>query len=186
MLKFALAILCLWSHPLSATAQDKAENQKTVSTIPKKIVARLGDNGKGKIEISGILTFTLARVSYDDSLQGTVSYELAEESRQRIAQFTGQLVTAVPPNVSAKDVILYPEKHTVCPQVHLEYERTVFKSLPRIEMEIVGAKAHFDNFVLDINETEQELSELLCLWLKRINNGRGGTRGPDWAHQSNN
>ena len=81
-----------------------------------------------------------------------------------MAELTHKPVASIPATVTSKDVVATFQKATACPVVHLEFQP--------MDVDLAGVKDHFNRFVLDINETQQELAQLFCVWTRQINNGR--------------
>lgn len=70
----------------------------------------------------------------------------------------------IPERVTVNDALVGFVKNAGCPDLEVELFVT--------EFEFAGAKARLDRFKLMFRETSQELSQLLCVWAKRIKSGR--------------
>jgi hypothetical protein len=149
--------------------QGKNQKPQTISTTPKMLTGKL-QAGSGKpLDIRGQMIFTITAANADDSIVGTLVYIIPDNARQKVSEKLGQPLTAIPANVTTKGIVTGFEKGAHCPEI-----RFPFGSM---EAEVAGAKLHFDRFTLTLNESEQELSKLFCIWTSRVNSGRGEERG---------
>lgn len=162
--RMLLTLACLLAISLTAFAQQKAKKPETISTVTKLVITKIKISEGDAYEVRGKATFTLTGANSDDSMAGTLLYTVPDDARQKVAQLTGKSLETIPSSVTVKDVIVNFQKATACPTVHLEFAP--------MDVDIAGAKTHFNRFVLDINEGTQELPLLFCVWTKQINNGR--------------
>ncbi len=158
-----------------ANAQERPsilENTKktqTISTTPKALTGKL-QAGDGKpLELRGQATFTITKMNADDSLIGALVYTLTEKDRKKLSEQLGKPLSAIPPNVTTKEVGTSFEKETHCPEIHFAFAP--------IEMELAGMKLHLDHFSLTLDESPQELSKLFCMWTQVSNSKHQQTRG---------
>jgi hypothetical protein len=146
--------------------ESNSQKGTTISTAPKLVVAKLKVAETKVFFIRGDATFTITAAHSDDTLSGTLHYKLSEEQRTWIAELTQKQLADIPLSLDLKNEVANFEKNTQCPELHLE--------LDPMDVYLAGAQVHFNRFVLSIKETPRELSKLLCLWIRRINNGRDG------------
>jgi hypothetical protein len=159
-----LTTLFLLALSLTAAAQEKAKKPETISTTTKLVISKLKIGEGYSFDVRGKATFTLTAANMDDTVVGTITYTIPDDARQKVAELTGKPLSQIPTSVTAKDVIAGFQKATACPTVHLEFSP--------MDVDIAGVRSHFNRFVLDINESSQELAQLFCVWTKQINNAR--------------
>jgi hypothetical protein len=160
--------LCILLAAVAAHAQGQAKTE-TAATATKLVVAKLKGGAGDTYEVRGRAMFTLVAANGDGSLVGTITYNIPDEARARIAQLTGKPVTQIPVRVIHKDVVATFQKATECPVLHLEFTP--------LDINVAGANLHFNRFVLDISEDGQRLNRLLCVVAKQLNANRT-FRGP--------
>lgn len=155
---------------VSTGAASQKSKGVAFSSLQKVAIGNLADG----YEVRGKATYTITAANSDDSLAGTLSYVIPDDARQKIAVATGKQVSAVPSNLTMKDVVASFQKTTACPVVHIE--------VGPLEMDAVGAKIKFPRkVVLDIQGMEpgslekptpqQEMAMQFCVWTRQINNG---------------
>jgi hypothetical protein len=145
--------LCILLAGLSAHAQGQAKAE-TVATATKLVIAKLKGGAGDSYEVRGRAMFTLVGANADGSLVGTITYNIPDEARAKIAQLTGKPVTQIPVRVTHKDVVATFQKATECPVLHLEFTP--------LDVNVAGANVRFNRFVLDINEENQRLNAILA------------------------
>lgn len=154
---------------LATPAQSR--KGKTMTTAPKLVVTKLKIGDGEAFEVRGKATFTLAAANSDASLAGTITYILPEDARAKIAQITGKPLTQVPPSIVQNDIVGQLQKLTECPVIHLDF--------PAMDGVALGTTIHFNRFVLDIKEGEQEIAQYVCTIARQVNRGlpyRGAIR----------
>jgi hypothetical protein len=161
--RLIFTIFCLLALSLTAAAQQK-KKPDSISTATKLVITKLKVGEGDAFEVRGKATFVVTAANSDDSVAGTLTYTVPDDARQKVAQLTGKPLDQIPSSVTAKDVVATFQKATACPVVHLEFSP--------MDVEIAGVKNHFNRFVLDINETKEELAQLFCIWTRQINTGR--------------
>jgi hypothetical protein len=138
------------------------------TTAPKLAIGKLNDTE----DVRGKLTYTITAANSDDTVAGTVTYQIPDDARQRIAALTGKPLAQVSANVTKKDVVAQFQKATEPPIIHLE--------ITGLDIDVAGAKLKFTRVVLDINArpsenskyTKEEMEALFTNWAKQINAGR--------------
>ena len=161
---------CLMALSVLAFGQKPAATPKPTvfMTAPKLALGKLNDTE----DVRGKLTYTVTAANSDDTVAGTVTYQIPDDARQRIAALTGKALTQVPANVTKKDVVAQFQKATEPPIIHLE--------ITGLDIDVAGAKLKFTRVVLDINArpnedskyTKEEMEALFTNWAKQINAGR--------------
>jgi hypothetical protein len=136
------------------------------TTLPKPATAKLIPPEKTTLE--GIASFTVTKAQDDDTITGIFVFTISDDARQQLAELSNNDLEEIPAKFSREDVTAKFQKGTSCPTLHLE--------IPSVEMEAVGATMRFDRIVLDIVETQQQMSQLFCAWSRQINarRHRGG------------
>jgi len=162
-----LAILLLVIAATVASAQEPKKKPESISTEPALLVVELKTADDKTVKISGEAVFKLEEANSDDTMTGKLTYAISSDSRQEVARVMNKLLQKIPERITVNDVVVGFVKKTSCPDLEVEF-------LAR-EIEIAGAKARLDRSKLTFRETSQELSQLLCLWARRINSGRGHT-----------
>lgn len=155
--------LCLLLAALAAHAQGQSKGE-TISTPMKLVVSKLKVSEGEAYEVRGKALFTLTAANSDGSITGTITYNIPDDARAKIAQMTGKPMAQIPVRVSQKEVVATFQKATECPVLHLEFTP--------LDINVAGANVHFNRFVLDINDEGQKLHRLLCIVAKQINAGR--------------
>lgn len=155
--------LCFFVFTVAAQAQDK--KGETITLGPKLVISKLKVGEGEAYEVRGKASFTFTAANSDDSISGTITYSLPEDARAKIAQMTGKAVAQVPASITRKDVVATFQKATECPVVHLEFTP--------LDVNIAGVNAHFNRFVLDVEQSGgHEIHNLVCIWARQINTGR--------------
>ncbi len=161
---------CLLALSALAFAQKPAATPKPTAftTTPKLAIGKVNNTE----EVRGKLTYTVTAANSDDTVAGTVTYQVPDDARQRIAALTGKPLAQVPANVTKKDVVAQFQKATEPPIIHLE--------ITGLDLDVAGAKLNFTRVVLDVNArpseeskyTKEEMEALFTNWAKQINAGR--------------
>ncbi len=165
---FAAAFLLVLSALAFAQKPAAVPKPTAFTTAPKLAIGKVNDTE----EVRGKLTYTVTAANSDDTVAGTVTYQVPDDARQRIATLTGKPLAQVPANVTRKDVVAQFQKATEPPIIHLE--------LTGLDLDVAGAKLKFTRVVLDINArpnedskyTKEEMEALFTNWAKQINAGR--------------
>jgi len=197
LIRIALTSIFLLAGGVAAYAQDGAQKsaqksgQKTqkaaaapagpvtpkpvaFATAPKVTVAKLktGAGENDVYDVRGKITFTITAANSDDTVAGTINYTIPDEARQKIAAITGKPLNSVPSSITQKDTLTEFQKLTAPPIIHLE--------IKPLDVDVVGAKIHFNRITLDVNGREstdqkysnEEMETLLTVWARQIANGR--------------
>jgi hypothetical protein len=159
-----LTILLLLIGVTTASAQEQEKKPESISTEPKLLVVELKTADGKTVKISGEAVFTLEAANSDDTMSGKLSYAISTDSRREIARVMNKPLEEIPKSVTVNDVIAGFVRNASCPDLQVESSAR--------EIEIAGAKARLDRFTLMFRETSQDLSQLLCVWARRINSGR--------------
>lgn len=169
-----LTLACLLCAGIVANAQgQQAVPKATVyTTAPKLVIVKLKSGDQDIYDVRGKLTYTVTAANSDDTIAGTVNYTIPDDARQKIATQTGKPLNNVPATITRKDVIATFQKATTPPIIHLE--------LAPMELDVAGAKLHFNRVVLDITArdgnvpqyTNEEIETLFTVWARQIANGR--------------
>lgn len=172
---FALVLSMCLSGLL--VGQGQKREPQTISTEPKEIMAELRTGDQKLANVRGEAVFTPSAGNADDTLTGTLAFNISEAKRSRIATTMKKSLESIPSVVKKDDVVTAFVKHAECPDLRFEFfvRHQNFNPV-QAEIEFAGATLRFQTFVLSFKESQQELSQLLCVWAKRINGGRG-TRG---------
>lgn len=151
------------SNAQQSGPQANAQVSKPVvyATAPKLAVAKLKSGESNPSDVRGKAAFTLAAATNDDTVTGTLVYTIPDDARQKIAQLAGRPLNSIPASVARKDVIAGFQNGTACPLVHLE--------IGAMELDVAGAKLHFNRIVLDVVETAEEVPQHFCAWTRQIN-----------------
>lgn len=175
---FAVLLIGFVFLPLdSAAVQAQKREPQTISTEPKEVVAELRIGDQKLANVQGEAIFTPSAGNADDTLTGTLAFNVSEAERKRIATMMKKPLDDVPSFVKKGDVMTVFVKHAECPDLRFEFFVRHQNFNPAdAEIEFAGTTLRFQPFVLSFKESQQELSQLLCVWAKRIYSGRG-TRG---------
>jgi len=144
------------------------------ATAPKLTVAKLKTGGgeNDTYDVRGKITFTITAANSDDTVAGTINYTIPDDARQKIAAITGKPLNSVPSSITQKDTLAEFQRLTAPPIIHLE--------IKPLDVDVVGAKMHFNRITLDVNGREstdqkysnEEMETLLTIWARQIANGR--------------
>jgi hypothetical protein len=147
--------------PLLLTLGDKGQQTDPVifTTQPKPVIAKMVS--AEKMDLEGRASFTVAKANDDDTISGIFVFTISDEVQQKLAELSNSDLEEIPTKFSREDVTARFPKGTSCPTLHLE--------IPSVEMEIAGIGVRFDRIVLDIGETQQQMSQLFCAWARQIN-----------------
>lgn len=107
------------------------------------------------------MTFTITQAHENDTLTGTLTYSINDESREKIAQSAGKSRSLIPSKLRRGDVTANFRRGTACPVLHLEIQD------PWIEVE--GLRINFKRLELEILETAEEAPQLFCTWTRQLN-----------------
>ena len=130
-------------------------------TAPKVIKSQLKLADGSSTAVSGRATFTIVQANQDDTVTGTLVYEPTVDARQKIAQASNAELKQIPASVSVKNLSASFQRGSACPQIKL---LVAVKTI-----ELAGAQLLFDQAVLNINETPDQLNQLFCSWTRQIN-----------------
>jgi hypothetical protein len=136
------------STPVIFTTQAKTASAKLISAEKKS-------------PIEGMASFTVAQANDDDTITGTLVFTISEDARVKLAEFSGADLEEVPAKFSREDVTAQFLRGTSCPTLHLK--------IPPVEMEAAGITMKIERMMLDIAETQQQMSQLFCAWSRQIN-----------------
>jgi len=149
---------------LLLTTGNPQQNSDPVifSTQPKPAFARLDSDKIGKkITLEGRASLTVTQANDDDTITGVFVYTVDDDSRQKLADFSGTDLDEIPAKYSKENVTARFQKGTTCPSIHLD--------LPPVELEAAGMTMKLDRVVLDIPESPQRMSQYFCAWARQIN-----------------
>jgi hypothetical protein len=136
------------------------------TTQPGPAIAKLISAEKETLE--GRASFTVTKANDDDTITGIFVFTISDDARQKLAELSDYDLEEIPAKFSREDVTARFQKGTSCPTLHLE--------IPSVEMEAAGTTMRFERIVLDIAETQQQMSQYFCAWSRQINarRHRGG------------
>jgi hypothetical protein len=134
-------------------------NPVVFTTQPKPAIAKLISAEKTTLE--GRANLTVTKANDDDTITGIFVFTISDDARQKLAELSNSDLEEIPAKFSREDVIARFQKGTSCPTLHLE--------IASVEMEAAGTTMQFDRIVLDIVETQQQMSQLFCAWSRQIN-----------------
>jgi hypothetical protein len=157
-----LTALFLLALGTTALAQQKT-NKVTIATPAKLVISKIKVGEGDAYDVRGKAVLTMTSANSDDTVTGNLSYTIPDDARQKIATLSGKPLNQVPSSVTIKDVVGRFQPATECPVVHLEFSGT--------QVDVVGVKAVFSRFVLDINESSKEQDMLFCRWATQIKKG---------------
>lgn len=130
-------------------------------TTPKIVSAQLKLADGASFSVSGRATFTVVQANENDTVTGTLVFDLPVEARNKIAQSSNLSLNNVPISVSVNELTASFRRGTACPQLKL--------LLASKKVEVAGAQLLFDRVVLNINETAEQMNQLFCSWTRQIN-----------------
>lgn len=130
-------------------------------TAPKVVSAQLKLADGGSFSVSGRATFTVVQANENDTVTGTLVFDLPVEARKKIAQSSNLSLNSVPTNVNVNELTASFRRGTTCPQIKLLLAAKI--------VEVAGAQLLFDRVVLNINETAEQMNQLFCSWTRQIN-----------------
>ncbi|MFN0120176.1 MAG: hypothetical protein ACKV2V_06710 [Blastocatellia bacterium] len=163
LLLFLLTLVCA---PLRAQQKDtpRARKPETLETSPALVIGRMRHGESGVAELRGRASFSVGGANADDTVTGTLVYNLPESERQKLATLTGRALKDIPATLSASQVSASFQSETACPAVQLEFSP--------LSLDIAGGSLQITRFVLSINESSREITRLFCLWTTQINHKR--------------
>src|SRR5690349_24319759 len=171
---FAIALLLGVGLVASAQAPQVTPKAVAYTTAPKLVIAKLKSGEQDAYDVRGKVSFTITAANSDDTVAGTFAYTIPDDARQKIAAMSGKAVSAVPANITRKDVVAAFQKATQPPILHLE--------INAMDVDVAGVKLHFNRIALDINARDpntsstpysnDEIEALFTKWVQQINAGR--------------
>lgn len=154
--------------------QEQKRESQTISTEPKEIVAELKIGQRILEDVRGKVVFTPTEGNADDTLTGILIFKMSEAERKRIANQMKIALAEVPESLNKAGVIAGFERSAQCPELNFEFfVRHKNFDISRAEVSFGEGKLQFQPFILSFKESEGELSQMLCLWAKQIQVGRG-------------
>jgi hypothetical protein len=171
-----VAVALMLGVGVVASAQAPQVTPKAVAytTAPKLVIAKLKSGEQDAYDVRGKVSFTITAANSDDTVAGTFAYTIPDDARQKIAAMSGKAVSAVPANITRKDVVAAFQKATQPPILHLE--------INAMDVDVAGVKLHFNRIALDINARDpntsstpysnDEIEALFTKWVQQINAGR--------------
>jgi hypothetical protein len=156
----------------AAPAQPAKPKPVVFTTAPRLAVAKLRTGEPDAYDVRGKLSFTVTAANLNDTVAGAINYMIPDDARQKIAALTGKPPSSVPSSITHKGAIAAFQKMTAPPIIHLE--------ISPMDVDVAGAKMHFNRVVLDINAressgakfTNDEMEALFTLWARQIAAGR--------------
>lgn len=148
-----------------ASAQEKPKKCHPAITDSKKLTGTIRVNDRETIEIVGKATYTVTALNSDESLAGTFVFVFAETGRQKIAQAMNKELSEIPASIDQQEVIAQFAKLTECPVLQFD--------LPAMVLEIAGAKMQLKRFTLNLKESDDEPTLILCTLARQITGGIG-------------
>jgi hypothetical protein len=159
-LVFASLLLTLFAA--SATAQAvPPQKPQTIATATKLLKATIRSDGRTARSVQGAAAFVITEARPDNTVAGTLVYNLPDEARRAIAESTGKPLADIPASVARPNLIIAFEKNAACPQLGLDF--------PAMELPVAGALLQFNRFKLHLIETPLELPRLFCVWTRQVN-----------------
>jgi hypothetical protein len=138
-----------------------ARKPQTITTAARTVKAALPTAGRAGRKVEALAAFVVTEARPDDTVTGTLVFNLPEESRRLIAEGAGKQLPDIPPSVAEPGLTVAFEKGAACPEIALE--------IPAREVGAGGVALKFDRFDLRLVETPQELPRLFCVWTRQIN-----------------
>lgn len=130
-------------------------------TTPKNVNAKLKLADGTGFFVSGRATYTVSQANENDTVTGTLVFDLPAEARKKIAQASNRSLNSVLTIVSVDELTASFQRGTACPQIRL--------LLAAKTVQIADAQLSFDRVVLNINETPEQMNQLFCSWTRQIN-----------------
>jgi hypothetical protein len=158
---FVLTLALLF---LRGTGTAQSRLPVVCSTAPKIVPVVIRAGKADEIIVSANVSYTITAANSDDTLTGTFTCVLSDAARRKIAEAAGRQLSEVPPTLALKGILAGFRKSTACPVIHLE--------LGPVKMDAAGADLRIERCVLQINESRDEMSQLLCFWTKQVNTAR--------------
>jgi hypothetical protein len=149
---------------LGGTGTPQSRQPVVCSTTPKTVPVVVHAGKTNELIVSANVSYTITAANSDDTLTGTLTCVLSNAARSKIAEAAGRQLSEVPPTLALKGILAGFRKSTSCPVIHLE--------LGAVKLEAAGADLNIDRCVLQINESRDEMSQLLCFWTKQVNTAR--------------
>jgi hypothetical protein len=154
---------------------QEIQPSKVILFTDTKSVRPLVHLPKESIEISGKATFILRKMHYDDSLSGYLNFEIDSHSLAKISVATKIPSFQLSKVVRFDEMRALPIKDTSCPKLEIEFDPKYYST----EVNYLGTKMAFPKFSLKLqilSEDISNISELLCLWAKKLFSGRARTQ----------
>lgn len=151
----ALLLIRASSGPVSA----QSHRPVVFSTPPQKVelILRYPDSSS---KVEARVSYTITSANADDTLTGTLGISFPGKPTKR-REPAAKVEAELPHSVSETGVVASFHKQTSCPRLGIE--------VGPLELTIHGKKVSIERFELAINETKDEMSQLLCFWTKQIN-----------------
>lgn len=130
-------------------------------TAPKNVNAKLKLADGTSYFVLSRATYTVSQANENDTVTGTLVFDLSAEAREKIAHTSNRSLNDVPTSVSVSELTASFQRGTACPQIKLLVAAKT--------VEIVNAQLSFDRVVLNINETPEQMNQLFCSWTRQIN-----------------
>jgi hypothetical protein len=161
-MKVLILTLALLFSREAATAQTHPP--VVYSSAPKTVSIVIHSGKPNEMIVSARVSYTITAANSDDTLTGTLTCTLPDPARRQIAEARGRQLAEVPATLAQKDIVARFRKSTACPVIHVE--------IGPVEIDAAGLDLDLDRFVLEINESRDEMSQLLCFWTKQLNTNR--------------
>lgn len=160
-----LKLLFAFPLLLSGLLSQAQTRQPTVYTTPPKAISVFLDQlDKPGVEIRGKAALIVTAANSDDTVTGTFVFALPDEARQALAKLTDQPLSSVPTLLAKKEVTATFQKDSACPWLRWEMNPAM--------LEINGIRLRIKPVVLDVPESRDYLSQLICHWARQINVNR--------------
>lgn len=158
----AFAPLLLLLFAAFAAAQTlPPQRPQTISTAAKLFKATIKSDGRTARSVQGAVAFVITEARPDNTVAGTLVYNLPDEARRTIAESTGKPLADIPASVAQPNLVIAFEKNAACPELGLDF--------PAMELPVAGATLQFNRFKLHLIETPLELPRLFCVWTRQVN-----------------
>ena len=145
-------------------SQAQTRPPQVFTTPPKTVSVFLKQENKPDLEIRGKAAFTLTAAHDDDTLTGTFIYALPDDARQAIAKLANQPLSEIPAQLTKAEVKATFQKGSSCPWLRWEMNPET--------LAINGIQLRLKPVVLDVPDTRDYLSGLICHWARQFNVNR--------------
>lgn len=149
-----VTLVCFLFFSSLAFAQEKLKKPQMLITERKTISGKLKISEGELIKVIGSAVFKVTQCNADKTLTGELTFQIEESSRKQLEEKSRKPFLSA---ITLQNVIADFAKETECPVLKLEFQA--------IDSSRSGELLHLDRFTLDLKESKQDVSRILCYYV---------------------